>query len=70
MSDNESDNYGEVSIELDDAREIMYRELCEEFGDLPERELEEAVTQQLTRLYDNRAQIRERLEQAQAQQQA
>lgn len=48
----------EITIELDDAREVMYDELADEFNEAAiEEDLEAAVRQRLTDLYDNRDQI-------------
>lgn len=47
----------ELTIELDDAREVMYDNLYDEHGEVVDNTLEQAVVEQLTYLYDNKDQL-------------
>ena len=50
----------EITVELDDARELMYDELAEMFSAKEvNTTLEEQLVQHLTRMYDNREQLQE-----------
>lgn len=52
-----------VEIELDTARQVMYDELKNEFGPtVVDDDLEEAVRQRITQLYDNREEMRKAME--------
>jgi hypothetical protein len=50
----------EITIELDDAREVMYDELAEMFNsDEINKTLEEQLVKHLTQMYDNREQLKQ-----------
>lgn len=50
----------QITVELDPAREVMYDELVEQFGEEPvEATIRASVSSQLTRLYDNQDDIEE-----------
>lgn len=59
----------EVTIDLDDAREVMYDELCDSIGEGRVRELlADTATDVVTEAYDNREQLQRQVEAQQAQQ--
>jgi len=44
-----------IEVQLDDARSLMYEQLCEQFGEGAIRsECDQHIAQMLTELYDNR----------------
>lgn len=50
----------EIIIELDDAREVMYEELAEQFSEAEVDEtLEGQLIQHLTTMYDNRERLQQ-----------
>jgi|APHM01.1.fsa_nt_gi hypothetical protein len=54
----------EITIEFDDAREIMYEDLIEMFNEQTVNGmLEEQVIQQLTKIYDNREELKKQAKQ-------
>ena len=54
----------EITIELDDAREVMYDELTELFTEEAiEETLKDQSVQHLTQMYDNRDELQEKMEQ-------
>ena len=51
----------EITVELDDAREVMFDELVEMFSEEDvEETLSEQMTKHLTQMYDNREQLQQR----------
>lgn len=53
----------EITIEVDDARAIMYDELCKEFGeDEVQKTLKDQLDKHITIMYDNQERLKEKAE--------
>jgi len=47
-----------IEVQLDDARSLMYEQLCEQFGEgVIRSECDQHIAQMLTELYDNREEL-------------
>lgn len=64
-----SDDNQTITIELDDARDVMYSELNDLLGEqVVDAEIESQLIDVVTEMYDNREQLKQQLEQQRQQQ--
>ena len=60
-----SDDNQTITVELDDARTVMYNELVREFGEgIVKKQCDKHITDVITELYDNIDELKQRQQQA------